>query len=352
MSRGLKILARELKVPVIALSQLSRAPEQRTGKDKRPILSDLRESGNLEQDADLVCFIYREDYYKNWDESVDEPRRRPGCRGIAELIVRKNRNGPIDTVKLAFSEQVRRVPQPLARRPAAIGGARRPTTAPTTGRRRPRRRGGRVSGRVERLPASCPFGNCDGSGWIIDDDETARGCECRERRITQARMAGVKRTLPRKYEGVGVRAPADLRHGALAGVADRRRDRPRVHRRARRQHPGRARPLARPGDVGTGKTSLAMLVSKSALQQGYSAAVYSLPELLTRIRRTYDDGVRRPLLLRVLPPPDLGRPPPHRRPRRLAAERLGARAAVRDRRPPLLGATVDDRHHRPRPRAS
>ena len=104
MSRGLKILARELKVPVIALSQLSRAPEQRTGRDKRPILSDLRESGNLEQDADLVCFIYREDYYKNWDDSVDEEERAQ-LEGIAELIVRKNRNGPIDTVHLAFQDK-------------------------------------------------------------------------------------------------------------------------------------------------------------------------------------------------------------------------------------------------------
>ena len=104
MSRGLKLLARELDVPVIALSQLSRAPEQRTGRDKRPILSDLRESGNLEQDADLVAFIYREDYYKNFaDDAIDDAEREE-LKGIAELIVRKNRNGPTDTVQLAFQE--------------------------------------------------------------------------------------------------------------------------------------------------------------------------------------------------------------------------------------------------------
>jgi replicative DNA helicase len=104
MSRGLKILARELKVPVVALSQLSRAPEQRTGRDKRPILSDLRESGNLEQDADLVTFIYREDYYRDFDESGDDDEREK-LKDIAELIVRKNRNGPTDTVKLVFRSE-------------------------------------------------------------------------------------------------------------------------------------------------------------------------------------------------------------------------------------------------------
>jgi replicative DNA helicase len=92
ISRGLKLLAGELGVPVLGLSQLSRAPELRP--DKRPILSDLRESGNLEQDADLVCFIFREEYY---EQDPDED-----IRGKAELILAKHRNGPIGTVELAF----------------------------------------------------------------------------------------------------------------------------------------------------------------------------------------------------------------------------------------------------------
>jgi len=91
ISRSLKVLARDLDVPILAMSQLSRAVEQR--HDKRPILSDLRESGSIEQDADLVMFIYRDEYYQG--EESDQ-------QGLAEVILAKHRNGPTDAIKLSF----------------------------------------------------------------------------------------------------------------------------------------------------------------------------------------------------------------------------------------------------------
>ncbi len=102
ISRSLKALAREIETPVIALSQLSRAPEQRGG-DRRPLLSDLRDSGAIEQDADLVMFIYRAEMYPNLVE-----RDEHGVEGTAELILAKHRNGPTGTLKLAFHKQYTR----------------------------------------------------------------------------------------------------------------------------------------------------------------------------------------------------------------------------------------------------
>ncbi len=96
ISRGMKLLAKELNVPMLVLSQLSRAPETRQG-DHRPQLSDLRESGSIEQDADLVAFIFREEVYK---------RDREDLRGLAELIVAKQRNGPVGKIDLVFLHQL------------------------------------------------------------------------------------------------------------------------------------------------------------------------------------------------------------------------------------------------------
>ncbi len=95
LSRGLKLLSKELDVPILALSQLSRAPEMRQG-DHRPQLSDLRESGSIEQDADLVAFIFREEVYKQNDEKL---------RGVAELLLSKQRNGPTGKINMVYMKQ-------------------------------------------------------------------------------------------------------------------------------------------------------------------------------------------------------------------------------------------------------
>ena len=273
MSRGLKILARELSVPVLAISQLSRAPEQR--HPPKPQLSDLRESGQLEQDADLVAFLYREDYYRDPDEEPD---------GLADLIIAKHRNGPIGTRKLVFldrfpkfadhSGQDGRSSSPPAKgRRSVTSPPEVPTSDAGDGARAFRER-------------ACPLGVCDGSGWILGPEDVARPCECR----AAAAGAGAhpRRRLgdPARYRGVSFDRPpvSDM----ARDLSDRRRSEVRSYIDELDARLGEGRGLWLFGDTGTGKTTLAMLVSRTAIERGHTVAIYSLPKLLARIRRTYD----------------------------------------------------------------
>jgi DNA replication protein DnaC len=137
----------------------------------------------------------------------------------------------------------------------------------------------RTEGTVARL---CPFGTCDGTGWIDGPDNVARSCQCRERRVAKARARGVESVIPRKYRGVSFDRPpvSDLSPAAVDAI------RTYVGELAENLRVGKGIWLM--GDVGTGKTTLAMLVSRLALEAGRTVAIYSLPRLLSRIRRTYD----------------------------------------------------------------
>lgn len=134
---------------------------------------------------------------------------------------------------------------------------------------------------------ACPLGACDGSGWILGPEDVARPCECREQRLRKGRSKGVASVIPPRYRGVSFDRPpvSDMARdlatkGALAEVQAF------VDELDERLDAGRGLWIF--GDTGTGKTTLAMLISKAALESGRSVAIYSLPKLLARIRRTYD----------------------------------------------------------------
>ena len=129
----------------------------------------------------------------------------------------------------------------------------------------------------------CPLGVCDGSGWILGPEDIARACECREPRLRRGRNRGVASVIPRKFQGVSFDRPpvsTDIEPMVVRVVRSWVED--------MEANLDAGRGLWLMGDTGTGKTTLAMLVSKAALQDSRSVAIYSLPKLLARIRRTYD----------------------------------------------------------------
>jgi DNA replication protein DnaC len=134
---------------------------------------------------------------------------------------------------------------------------------------------------------ACPLGACDGSGWILGPEDVARECECRAQRLKRGRVRGVASVIPARYRGVSFDRPPvsdmarDLQTKAAVGEV-----RNFVDGLEGRLEAGRGLWIF--GDTGTGKTTLAMLVSKMALEAGHSVAIYSLPKLLAHIRRTYD----------------------------------------------------------------
>jgi DNA replication protein DnaC len=140
----------------------------------------------------------------------------------------------------------------------------------------------RLASAGEASERACPLGVCDGSGWILGPEDVARPCECRERRMARRRARGVASAIPRKYRTLSFESPpiTNLSPGAVGEVKRYLGD--------LEANLAAGKGVWFYGDVGTGKTSLAMLISKEVSAAGRSVAVYSLPKLLARIRRTYD----------------------------------------------------------------
>jgi DNA replication protein DnaC len=135
---------------------------------------------------------------------------------------------------------------------------------------------------------ACPLGACDGSGWILGPEDVARPCECRAQRLKRGRVRGVASAIPPRYRGVSFDRPpvSDMARNAETREAVKK---VRAFIDNLDANLGMGQGLWLFGDTGTGKTTLAMLVSKAATEGGHSVAVYSLPKLLARIRRTYDE---------------------------------------------------------------
>jgi DNA replication protein DnaC len=140
----------------------------------------------------------------------------------------------------------------------------------------------RLAGADERAQAVCPLGVCDGSGWILGPEDVARPCECRERRMARRRARGVRSVIPRRYRDVSLEIARNdgVNPVVLKVVGDF------IEEIEPRLDKGQGLWLA--GGVGAGKTALAMLVSKTAIEAGRTVAIYSLPKLLARIRATYE----------------------------------------------------------------
>jgi len=135
----------------------------------------------------------------------------------------------------------------------------------------------------ERQP--CPLGICDGSGWILGPEDVARPCECRSRMVAKARLRGIDSVIPPKYRGVSFERPPVTQIDNF--VVKRVRD----FCEGLGDNLDSGRGMWFFGNSGTGKTTLAMLISRTALEAGHSVAIYSLPKLLSRIRQTYDAGI-------------------------------------------------------------
>ena len=131
----------------------------------------------------------------------------------------------------------------------------------------------------------CSLGVCDGSGWILGPEDVARPCECREARLKRGRNRGVASAIPARYRGVSFDRPP------VTAISEPAVQRVRKFIRRLDRNLAEGRGLWFTGDVGTGKTTLAMLISKTALERGHSVAIYSMPKLLARIRRTYETEV-------------------------------------------------------------